>query len=127
LRGIYWIYFFICKRPSKEEDEWRAPVGICASKWVFAHDQKINSAGDGITTAAVGFNLGLGKDGALYNKSVRVFGANGAAVLYSRKMLDEIGFLDDDSLRRRHGSELSRPAGGVEMRVRAGRRRSSRF
>ena len=71
-------------------------VGICASKLVFAHDKKINSAGDGITTAAVGFNLGLGKDGALFNKSGRVFGACAAAVLYRRKMLDEIGFLDDD-------------------------------
>jgi GT2 family glycosyltransferase len=71
-------------------------VGICASNLVFAHDKKINSAGDGITTAAVGFNLGLGKDGALYNKSSRVFGACAAAVLYRRKMLDEIGFFDDD-------------------------------
>ena len=71
-------------------------VGICASKLVFADDKKINSAGDGITTAAVGFNLGLGKDGALFNKSGPVFGACAAAVLYRRKMLDEIGFLDDD-------------------------------
>ena len=71
-------------------------VGICASKLIFADDKKINSAGDGITTAAVGFNLGLGKDGALYNKSAPVFGACAAAVLYRRKMLDEIGFLDDD-------------------------------
>ena len=71
-------------------------VGICASKLIFADDKKINSAGDGITTAAVGFNHGLGKDGALYKKSVRVFGACAAAVLYRRKMLDEIGFLDDD-------------------------------
>ena len=71
-------------------------VGVCASKLIFADDKKINSAGDGITTAAVGFNLGLGKDGALFNKSGPVFGACAAAVLYRRKMLDEIGFLDDD-------------------------------
>lgn len=73
-----------------------AAVGICASKLVFDDEVRINSAGDGLTTAAVGFNRGLGKDSALYDQPEPVFGACGAAVLYRRKMLEEIGFLDDD-------------------------------
>ena len=71
-------------------------VGICASKLIFAGQEKINSAGDGMTTAAVGFNRGLGEDRALFNELEFVFGGCAAAVLYRRKMLDEIGFLDDD-------------------------------
>ena len=71
-------------------------VGICATKLIFAGAERINSAGDCITSAAVGFNRGLGEDGALFNEPELVFGACAAAVLYRRKMLDEIGFLDDD-------------------------------
>jgi GT2 family glycosyltransferase len=33
---------------------------------------------------------------AAFNSSELVFGACGAAVLYRRRMLDEIGFLDED-------------------------------
>src|SRR5262249_10895794 len=35
-------------------------VGICASKLIFENTQAVNSAGDGLTTAGVGFNRGLG-------------------------------------------------------------------
>jgi GT2 family glycosyltransferase len=71
-------------------------VGICASKVLFDDGRAINSAGDGLTTAAVGFNRGLGKAGELFMDPEFVFGACGAAVLYRRRMLNEIGFLDDD-------------------------------
>jgi len=71
-------------------------LGICASKLLFGDGRMINSAGDGLTTAAVGLNRGLGKDGARFSDPEFVFGACGAAVLYRRRMLDEIGFLDDD-------------------------------
>lgn len=71
-------------------------IGICASKLLFEDGRGINSAGDGLTTAGVGLNRGLGKDGTLFSDSEFVFGACGAAVLYRRRMLDEIGFLDDD-------------------------------
>jgi GT2 family glycosyltransferase len=71
-------------------------VGICASKLIFAGDKTINSAGDGITTAAVGFNRGLNKNPGEFQNPRLAFGACGAAVLYRRKMLDEIGFFDDD-------------------------------
>ena len=71
-------------------------VGICASKLIFTNSLTLNSAGDGLTTAGVGFNRGLGGSTADFNSFELVFGACGAAVLYRRRMLDEIGFLDDD-------------------------------
>jgi GT2 family glycosyltransferase len=69
-------------------------VGICASKVLLHGTDRIDSVGDGLTTAGVGFNLGAA--GNHYTFPEPVFGACGAAVLYRRKMLDEIGFLDRD-------------------------------
>jgi GT2 family glycosyltransferase len=71
-------------------------IGICASKLIFTNSLALNSAGDGLTTAGVGFNRGLGGNAADFERPEFVFGACGAAVLYRRRMLDEIGFLDDD-------------------------------
>jgi GT2 family glycosyltransferase len=71
-------------------------IGICASKLIFENTQTVNSAGDGLTTAAVGFNRGLGSEAAGFTMPELIFGACGAAVLYRRRMLDEIGFLDED-------------------------------
>jgi GT2 family glycosyltransferase len=71
-------------------------IGICASKLIFENTQTLNGAGDGLTSAAVGFNRGLGAHAAEFNVPQPVFGACGAAVLYRRRMLDEIGFLDED-------------------------------
>lgn len=71
-------------------------VGVCASQIIFTGTEKINSAGDGITTAGVGLNHGLNGNRAEFRLLRPAFGACGAAVLYRRKMLDEIGFLDED-------------------------------
>ncbi len=71
-------------------------IGICASKILVDGTKKINSAGDGLTTAGVGFNRGLWKDRTSYADQESVFGACGGAGLYRRTMLEEIGFLDDD-------------------------------
>jgi GT2 family glycosyltransferase len=71
-------------------------IGISASKLIFAKSQTLNSAGDGLTTAGVGFNRGMGNDAAEFAVPELIFGACGAAVLYRRQMLDEIGFLDED-------------------------------
>src|SRR5215471_21307573 len=71
-------------------------IGICASKLIFEVPRILNSAGDGLTTAGVGFNRGLGQNAAQFDASEPVFGACGAAALYRRRMLDEIGFLDED-------------------------------
>jgi GT2 family glycosyltransferase len=71
-------------------------IGICASKLIFEDTRTLNSAGDGLTTAGVGFNRGLGSEAAGFAMPELVFGACGAAVLYRRRMLEEIGFLDED-------------------------------
>ena len=71
-------------------------IGICASKLIIEGTNCIDSAGDGITTAGVGFNHGRGEDRRHYTSVERVFAACAAGCLYRRKMIDEIGFLDDD-------------------------------
>jgi GT2 family glycosyltransferase len=71
-------------------------IGICAPKLNFENTQTINSAGHGLTTAGVGFNRRLGGNAMDFNAPELVFGACGAAVLYRRRMLEEIGFLDED-------------------------------
>ena len=71
-------------------------VGICASKLSFENIHTLNSTGDGLTSAGVGFNRGLGAPAAEFNVPQPVSGACRAAVLYRRRMLDEIGFLDED-------------------------------
>ena len=71
-------------------------IGICASKLIFEDPRILNSAGDGLTTAGVGFNRGLGQNAAQFDTSESVFGACGAAALYRRRLLEEIGFLDED-------------------------------
>ncbi len=79
-------------RPMLEDGQ----IGICASKLIIAATGKINSAGDGLTTAGVGYNRGLKVDRFLYDTPDLVFSACAAAVLYRRRMLDEIGFLDEE-------------------------------
>lgn len=79
-------------RPMTEDQR----IGICASKLIIDRTDRIDSAGDGITTAGVGFKRGLSKDKSFYVEQELVFGACAAAVLYRRAMLREVGFLDED-------------------------------
>lgn len=79
-------------RPMIEDEK----VGICASKLIIDGTNKIDSAGDGITSAGVGFKRGLWKDDSQYVQQEPVFGACAAAALYRRKMLQEIEFFDDN-------------------------------
>jgi GT2 family glycosyltransferase len=78
-------------RPMLEDNQ----IGICASKLIVDGTDKIDTAGDGLTSAAVGYKRGLWKDKSNYDEQELVFGACAAAALYRRKMLDEIGFFDD--------------------------------
>jgi len=71
-------------------------VGLCASKLLVAGTDMINSAGDGITTAGVGYNRGSGKNRRWYEHQEPVFGPCGGAGLYRRTMLEDIGFLDEE-------------------------------
>lgn len=71
-------------------------VGICASKMIRFGTDLIDSAGDGFSQALKGFKRGEGRSQNLYTKPEFVFGACAGAALYRRKMMDEIGFFDED-------------------------------
>ena len=71
-------------------------VGICASKLIVYGTNIIDSAGDGFSTSLKGFKRGEGENAALYSKKEYIFGSCAGAALYRRKMIDEIGFLDED-------------------------------
>jgi GT2 family glycosyltransferase len=72
-------------------------VGICASKLII-YDQpdKIDSAGDGCVTSGHGIKRGNRESINNFTKKEYVFGACAAAVLYRRKMIEDIGFFDED-------------------------------
>lgn len=71
-------------------------VGICASKLIVQGTNIIDSAGDGFSTALRGFKRGEGEKASLFNKREYIFGACAGAALYKRKMIDQIGFLDEE-------------------------------
>ena len=71
-------------------------VGICASKLIVYGSDMIDSAGDAFSFLLKGFKRGEGEGSNLFNKREHVFGASAGAALYRRKMIDEIGFFDED-------------------------------
>ena len=75
------------------EDQW---IGSCASKLIIEGSHLLDSAGDGLTTAGVGFNRGFQLGHERFSDPEFTFAPCGAAALYRRRMLNEIGFLDND-------------------------------
>ncbi len=71
-------------------------VGICASKLIVYGTDIIDSAGVEFSAFLKAFNRGEGEKTSLLNKKEYVFGACAGAALYRRKMIDEVGFLDED-------------------------------
>ena len=71
-------------------------IGICASKMIVHGSDIIDSAGNVFSTALKGFGAGEEQKSFLYNERRYVFGACGGAALYRRKMIEEIGFFDED-------------------------------
>lgn len=71
-------------------------VGICASKLLVHSTHSIDSAGDAYSTSLKGFKRGEGEVASLFNRAEYIFGACAGAALYRRKMIDEIGFFDED-------------------------------
>lgn len=71
-------------------------IGGVAAKIVFAHDPKtINSAGLVLLRDGRGADRGFRcADGEEYRQPADVFGACGAAVVYRREMLDDVGFFE---------------------------------
>ena len=71
-------------------------VGMCACKLILYGTDLVDSAGDGFSTSLKGFKRGEGERGFFYDTKEYTFGACGGAALYRRKMIEEIGFLDED-------------------------------
>ncbi|MCX8031282.1 MAG: glycosyltransferase family 2 protein [Thermodesulfovibrionales bacterium] len=71
-------------------------VGIGAPKIINYYLNKIDSAGDGFSTILKAFKRGEGLEISYYNYQEYIFGACAGAAIYRRKMIDEIGFFDDD-------------------------------
>lgn len=82
-------------------------IGMCSSKIIIDGTTKIDSVGDTFTTAFNGTKLGEHEEENKFTNKRFVPGACAAAVLYRRKMLDEIGFLDDDFFLNHEDTDLN--------------------
>jgi len=81
------------RRATQEQAEY----GMWASKVVlFDQPEILDSASDGLTVAGVPFKRGYLQPAILYNEPQEVFGPSGAAALYRRCVLEEVGGLDED-------------------------------
>lgn len=73
-------------------------AGLLASKLVDFHDRRyLDGAGDALRLGGLPYRLGHGeRDRGRFDTPGYVFGACGAAALYRREMLDEVGLFDED-------------------------------
>jgi GT2 family glycosyltransferase len=73
------------------------PWSFWASRIVFAgRPSMVDSAGDSMAVVGAAYKIGHGRDAAQYLEPREVFGPCGAAALYSRDLLDEVGGFDSD-------------------------------
>lgn len=71
-------------------------IGICASKILVHGTEIIDSAGDGFVRSLKGFKRGEGERSDIFCRKELVFGACAGAALYRKKMIDQVGFLDEE-------------------------------
>ncbi len=73
-----------------------AAIGLCAPKMIYYDDpSRINSTGHACGPSGVVVDIGRGQpDGEWFDQPREVLGASGGAVLYRKRMLDEIGLFD---------------------------------
>jgi len=96
-----WLEYMI---EALESDEC---IGFCSSKIIISETNLIDSVGDTFTTAFTGTKIGEFSNECLHDSKVFVPGACAAAVIYKRKMLDDIGFLDDDFFLNHEDTDLN--------------------
>jgi GT2 family glycosyltransferase len=99
-------YLALLNNDTKPDERWLeelvkamdsdSAAGICASNLVAYGTDIIDSAGDAYSSFLKGFKRGEGTETSLFNRAEYVFGACAGAALYRRKMIDEIGFFDED-------------------------------
>lgn len=69
----------------------------CGARMVQYHDRdRLDDAGDYYCALGWSYARGKGKDIELYQKEEKVFSACGGAVIYRKKILDKIGFFDEE-------------------------------
>ena len=72
-------------------------AGFAASKILnYGKPDTIDRAGDSYTRAGAGLLRGRGMGSNSYDKQEWIFGACAAAALYRKRMIDEIGFFNED-------------------------------
>jgi GT2 family glycosyltransferase len=72
-------------------------AGFAASKILnYGKPDTIDRAGDSYTSAGAGLLRGRGMRSNSYDKQEWIFGACAAAALYRKRMIDEIGFFNED-------------------------------
>ena len=74
-----------------------APWSFWASRIVFAGRPSIvDSAGDAMAVVGAAYKIGHGRDSAQFTEPREVFGPCGAAALYRRDLLEQVGGFDSD-------------------------------
>lgn len=82
-------------------------VGICASKVLSWDGRMIDSAGDILLSTFRAFKRGDGQNSDEFNTPAPIFSACGAGAVYRRKMIDQIGFFDEDFFLQCEDTDLS--------------------
>lgn len=81
-------------------------VGICSSKLIYDREQTIESVGTLFTTAGSGYKKGECQETAAFPDPCEVQGACAAAAMYRRKMIEEIGFYDEEFFLNHEDTDL---------------------
>ena len=72
-------------------------IGMCAPRVLLAdRPDQIDSIGIRVDALGFAWQIGRGQPAAAFPTPIDVFGPSGAAALYRRAMLDQIGLLDED-------------------------------
>lgn len=84
-----------------------AKIGMCSSNILIYDTNLIDSLGDRFTTAFNGTKIGHMCSSSEFGENISVAGVCAAAALYKKKMLDEIGFFDEDFFFNHEDTDLN--------------------